>query len=116
MYNFNENTPLAALTVGQFFELYEQKKANKKPIVKEEPKIDRVGITEIRNLTGLSESQIYKLSAKNAIPCRKFGNRLVFSITVVSEWMELNTVSKETSRQKAARQLAKLAIKKSKNY
>ena len=57
-----------------------------------EPKDDRVGIDEIEQLTGLSRSQIYKLTMKNAIPHRKFGKRLVFSIKAISEWMDLQTL------------------------
>ena len=80
-----------------------------------EPKDDRVGIDEIEELTGLSRSQIYKLTMKNAIPHRKFGKRLVFSLKAISEWMELQTLEKETNKQKAARQLAKSATRRAKN-
>jgi predicted DNA-binding transcriptional regulator AlpA len=80
-----------------------------------EPKDDRVGIDEIKLLTGLSLSQLYKLTMANAIPHRKFGRRLVFSVKAITEWMELQTTGKETNKQKAARELAKSAIKRAKN-
>jgi excisionase family DNA binding protein len=115
MSDFNENSLLVTLTVGQLFELFEQKKVSKEPVLKAESKVDRVGIEEINSLTGLSYSQLYKLTANNAIPHRKFGKRLVFSVKAVTEWMELQTTGKETSKQKAARQLAKLAMKRAKN-
>jgi predicted DNA-binding transcriptional regulator AlpA len=113
MSDYNESTPLALITVGQLLEIIEQKTVRKEP--KPEPKDDRVGIDEIKLLTGLSKSQIYKLSMLNAIPNRKFGRKLVFSIKQVTEWMEQQTTGKETSKQKAARQLAKLAMKRAKN-
>jgi predicted DNA-binding transcriptional regulator AlpA len=115
MYSFNENTPLAAITVGQLLEIIEQKTVNKVPEPKEEPKDDRIGIDDVKLLTGLSYSQLYKLTANNAIPHRKFGKKLVFSIKAITEWMEQETTGKETSKEKAARQLAKLAMKRAKN-
>jgi len=95
--------------------LLDQYTAKLAPAVLPEPKDDRVGIDEIKQLTGLSDSQLYKLTANNAIPHRKFGKRLVFSIKDVTAWMELQTTGKETSKEKAARQLAKLAMKRAKN-
>jgi excisionase family DNA binding protein len=115
MNSINENTPLAAITVGQLLEIIEQKTVRKEPEPKPEPKDDRAGIDEIKELTGLSFSQLYKLTANNAIPHRKFGKRLVFSRKAIKEWMEQQTTGKETSKQKAARQLAKLAMKRTKN-
>ncbi len=117
MKTFDENLPVGALTVGQLLEIIEQKTAARKTEPKPESvtKNDRTGIKDIKLLTGLSYSQLYKLTANNAIPHRKFGKRLVFSIKQVTEWMELQTTGKETSKQKAARQLAKLAMKRAKN-
>jgi excisionase family DNA binding protein len=117
MSDYNESTPLALITVGQLLEIIEQKTAARKPQPKPEPeqKNDRAGINDIKELTGLSYSQLYKLTATNAIPHRKFGKKLVFSIKQVAEWMEQQTNGKETSKQKAARQLAKLAMKRAKN-
>lgn len=117
MKTIDENLPVGALTVGQLLEILEQKTATRLPDPKPEPepKEDRVTIDEIKELTGLSYSQLYKLSANNAIPHRKFGKRLIFSLKSITEWMELQTTGKETSKEKAARQLAKLAMKRAKN-
>jgi predicted DNA-binding transcriptional regulator AlpA len=115
MTSINKDTPLVDITVGQLLEIIEQKAASKVEEPKQEPKDDRAGIDEIKLLTGLSKSQIYKLSMLNAIPNRKFGRKLVFSIKQVTEWMEQQTTAKETSKQKAARQLAKMAMKRAKN-
>lgn len=117
MDTIDENLPVGALTVGQLLQIIEQKTAARQPEPKPEPepKDDRTGIAEIKQLTGLSYSQLYKLSANNAIPHRKFGRRLVFSIKQVTAWMEDQTTGKETSRERAARQLAKSAMKRVKN-
>lgn len=115
MKTYDENTPVGALTVGQLFQIFEQKSVSILPEPKEEHRDDRVGIDDIQSLTGLSYSQLYKLTANNAIPHRKFGKRLVFSLKSVTEWMEMQTTGKETSKQKAARHLAKSAMKRTKN-
>ncbi len=115
MTSINENTPLVDITIGQLLEILRQKAASKVSEHKAEPKDDRVGIDDIKALTGLSYSQLYKLTALNAIPHRKFGKRLIFSVKAITEWMEQQTTGKETSKQKAARQLAKLAMKRAKN-
>jgi excisionase family DNA binding protein len=117
MNTFDESTPLALITVGQLLEIIEQKTAarQQEPKPEPEPKDDRTGIDEIKQLTGLSYSQLYKLTANNAIPHRKFGKKLVFSLKAITTWMEQQTTGKETSKQKAARQLAKLAMKRTKN-
>ena len=92
----------------------EQKGEREAPEPEPEPVEERVGIDEIQQLTGLSLSQLYKLTMSNAIPHRKFGKRLVFSLKAITEWMELQTTGKETDKQKAARQLAKTAMKRAK--
>lgn len=115
MSNFNENTPLAIITVGQFLELIDQKVTKKEPEQSEEPKDDRIGIEEVKEITKLSYSQLYKLTAKNEIPHRKFGKRLVFSRTAIKDWMEKQTTGKITQKEKAAQRLAVLAKKRNKN-
>jgi excisionase family DNA binding protein len=107
--------PLSEITVGQLLQILEQKSVITVSELKAEPKDDRVGIDDIKSLTGLSYSQLYKLTANNAIPHRKFGKRLIFSVKAITEWMEQQTTGKETSKEKAARQLAKLAMKRAKN-
>jgi excisionase family DNA binding protein len=114
MNNLNENTPLAILTVGQFLELIEERTTPQVPEIKEKPREDRTGIDEISKFTGLSNSQIYKLTSQNKIPHRKFGKRLVFSRKEVKQWLEEKTVEKLTSKQNAAKHLAKLARNRSK--
>jgi excisionase family DNA binding protein len=115
MNQIDDSTPLAVITVGQFLELIEQKTQSKEPEQREEPKDNRTGIEEIKEITGLSLSQLYKLSAKNEIPHRKFGKRLVFKRSEVLDWMEQQTVGKVTRQQKAARRLASLAAKRNKD-
>lgn len=115
MQKIDDNTPLAVITVGQFLELIEKNTTKEDMEPKQEPNEDRVGIDKIIELTGLSRSQIYKLSSKNAIPHRKFGKRLVFSCTEVKDWMNEQTKEKQTSHKKAAKHLAKLASSRLKN-
>ncbi len=115
MTKIDDNTPLAVITVGQFLDLIEQKTSNKAPEEIEVHKDDRTGIEEIQELTGLSYSQIYKLTSKNAIPHRKFGKRLVFSRNEVKDWMNEQTTEKQTSQKKAAKHLAKLAKNRTEN-
>ena len=114
MSNYDDNTPLAVLTVGQFLQVIESKQPVPEP-EKKDPEDDRTGIDEIKKLTGLSYSQIYKLTAKNAIPHRKFGKRLIFSRNEVKDWMNEQTKEKQTSQKKAAKHLAKLAKNRSEN-
>lgn len=112
MQKIDENTPLAMITVGQFKEIMEQNISKEQPEKNEPPEDDRTGIEEIQELTGLSYSQIYKLTSKNMIPHRKFGKRLVFSRNEIKGWMNEQTREKQTSQKKAAKHLAKLAKKK----
>jgi excisionase family DNA binding protein len=52
---------------------------------------DRCEIEEAIALTGLSRSAIYKATCKNAIPYQKFGKRLIFSRSALSDWLNKNT-------------------------
>lgn len=115
MIKLDDNTPLAVITVGQFLELIDQKTQTKEPEQKKDPKDDRTGIEEISEMTGLSKSAIYKLTMKNKIPNRTFGRRLVFSRSEVKDWMEQQTKSRVTRKEKAARRLANLAAKRNKD-
>lgn len=115
MNKIDDNTPLAVITVGQFKELMEQNISKELPEKNEPQKDDRTGIDEISEMTGLSKSAIYKLTSKNAIPHRSFGKRLVFSRNEIKDWMNEQTREKQTSQKKAAKHLAKLAKKRTKN-
>ena len=99
---------LADITVGQFIELIE----NRTQSNKQESTSERINIQNVEHLTGLSRSMLYKLSAKNEIPHRKFGKRLVFIRSEIESWMESQTTPKLNRDQKAAKHLAELATRK----
>lgn len=109
MFLVNVNVPLASLTVGQFLEIISNSQPNK-----QEPENERINIQNVEQLTGLSRSMLYKLSAKNEIPHRKFGKRLVFIRSEIESWMESQTTPKLTRDQKAATRLANLVAKRTK--
>lgn len=117
MINIDKNTPLGALTVGQLLEILAQIQKEEKPKeeVKVEIKEDRILINEVKEITGLSLSQLYKLTYKNAIPFRKFGKQLIFSRLKINEWVEKNTNEVESSVQRVSRQLAASAMKRARN-
>lgn len=104
----NKELPLASLTVGQFIELIE----NRTQSNKQESTSERINIQNVEHLTGLSRSMLYKLSAKNEIPHRKFGKRLVFIQSEIESWMESQTTPKLNRDQKAAKHLAELVQKR----
>jgi excisionase family DNA binding protein len=108
MYLVNVNVPLASLTVGQFLEIIKNNAQSNKL----EPETERINIQHVEQLTGLSRSMLYKLSAKNEIPHRKFGKRLVFMQSEIESWMESQTTPKLNRDQKAAKHLAELATRK----
>jgi predicted DNA-binding transcriptional regulator AlpA len=55
---------------------------------------DRCSIKEALEITGLSKSRLYKLTASYAIPCSKFRKRLVFSRIELLRWVENQTKEK----------------------
>jgi excisionase family DNA binding protein len=73
---------------------------------------DRIGIDEACNLTGYRKPTIYKLSFNGAIPCTRFGKRLVFSRKELSAWMKERTIRKISPEAQALEQLAVDAKKK----
>jgi excisionase family DNA binding protein len=111
MIKLDENTPLAIITVGQFLELIDQKVTKKEPEQSEELKDDRIGIEEVKEITRLSYSQLYKLTAKNEIPHRKFGKRLVFSRTAIKDWMEKQTNWKDYPKGKSRPEVSEISRK-----
>ncbi|WP_423148622.1 helix-turn-helix domain-containing protein [Rubrolithibacter danxiaensis] len=81
------------------------------PSAIEEPKSDRCYFNEALQITGLSKSKMYKLTAKGEIPCKQFGSKLVFSRKELMSWIESQTVIKH-DHSKAILSLAESAIKK----
>lgn len=55
---------------------------------------DRCYFDDALEVTGLSKSKMYKLTASGEIPCKQFGSRLVFSRKELLEWVERKTKPK----------------------
>lgn len=68
---------------------------NKKPEPQQLP--DRCGFGDALEITGLSKSKLYKLTASNEIPHKRFGSRLIFSRKELLTWLESQTVDKHDS-------------------
>lgn len=56
--------------------------------------IDRCNFNDALKITGLSKSKMYKLTSTGNIPCKQYGNRLVFSRNELLAWMETETKPK----------------------
>ena len=76
------------------------------------PPSDRIGLKEAMDITGYLKSSIYKRSMTGAIPCQKFGKRLVFSRKELTAWMESQTISAIPAGDIISARLAKEARKK----
>lgn len=59
-------------------------------------KLDRCTFGEALEITGLSKSTLYKLSASNAIPCKRYAGKLIFSRKELTDWVEEQTVEKSS--------------------
>ncbi len=62
-----------------------------------QPLPDRCTFEDALELTGLSKSKLYKLTAANEIPNKRFGSRLIFSRKELLAWVEAQTVDKHTT-------------------
>jgi predicted DNA-binding transcriptional regulator AlpA len=74
--------------------------------------LDRIGLNEAMEITGLKQSAIYKKTMQGDIPNKKFGKKLIFSRRELEIWMDQNTVRKRTPEEIASKQLAKIARKR----
>lgn len=66
------------------------------PAPQPEPQ-DRIGIDEACILTGYRKATIYKKSFAGEIPCERFGKRLIFSRSVLIDWMNEKTINRHTA-------------------
>ena len=72
---------------------------------------DRCDLSDAKKITGLSESKLYKLTATNEIPVKRYGKKLIFSRKELIQWVESKTIS-DTMQSNAVLELAKSANKK----
>jgi excisionase family DNA binding protein len=66
---------------------------------------DRVFLDEAEQITGLSKSKLYKLTANKEIPFSRFSNKLVFSRKDLYAWMESQTVPQQSIKSGIAESL-----------
>lgn len=78
-------------------------------IPKQQPLQDRCSLAEAMVITGLSDSQLYKMTSLGTIPFEKYGKRLQFSRRALAQWIEERTMPAPTSEEIMSRKLAKTA-------
>jgi excisionase family DNA binding protein len=66
------------------------------PQTNQTSKPDRCTFDEALEITGLSKSKLYKLTSSNEIPCKRYGNKLIFSRKELADWVEENTIDKDS--------------------
>jgi excisionase family DNA binding protein len=73
---------------------------------------DLIGIEEACNITGWLKATIYKKSFDGTIPCSRMGKRLVFSRKELTQWIQSQTIRKQSLEQTATLHLQKEAKKR----
>ena len=93
MYKINDDTPFAALTVGQVGNMLSDITQLHTPIVS--PISDIMRVNEVAELTGYSKATIYKLIHRKQIPFHKpahGGRKVTFSRKAIEAWLQANHV------------------------
>lgn len=95
--NENELSKILKEEISSVFDNYSDlfNQSNELPVV------DTINLTSAiaflaENGYDISKSKLYKLSSERKIPCKKFGNKLIFSRKELLDWMQSNTRSKLT--------------------
>ena len=89
MYKINDDTPFAALTVGQVRNMLSDITQWHTPIS------DIMRVNEVAELTGYSKATIYKLIHRKQIPFHKpahGGRKVTFSRKAIEAWLQANHV------------------------
>jgi len=94
MYIITESTPIAALTVGQFKELFISSFRVETP---KQPEPEIIGLKDCLKLTGYSKPSIYQKSSNGQIPCFRRDGKLYFRREEIINWMTSNR--KETKEE-----------------
>ena len=92
MYKINDDTPFAALTVGQVRNMLSDITQLHTPIVS--PISDIMRVNEVAELTGYSKATIYKLIHRKQIPFQPAhgGRKVTFSRKAIEAWLQANHV------------------------
>lgn len=92
-FNISDNTPIAALTVGQLKELLPSFLSLDKAISEERSDIPEImGKSECCRLTGFKPSTISKYMNERSIPYYKSGKKVLFKKSEVLEWLLSNRI------------------------
>lgn len=82
--------PQFAAECFKYFNSIENRLSQKAPI----PNVnDRCTLSEAVEITGLGKSKLYKLTATDDVPVKRYGKKLIFSRRELIEWVESKTVS-----------------------
>lgn len=73
---------------------------------------DLIGIEEACDITGWLKPTIYKKSFLGEIPCSRMGKRLVFSRKELTNWLQSQTIRKQSPEETATKHLQKEANKR----
>lgn len=90
-FEITDNTPLAALSIGQFKELIGEL-TMRVPQKLIDPLPETIGKDECSRLTGYSKNTINKMVCERKIPYYKSGARVLFSRGEILSWMLANRV------------------------
>jgi predicted DNA-binding transcriptional regulator AlpA len=98
MLKITPETPIAALTVGQFTELFFSNKTSIPRSESQHSESQIFGIDECKKLTGYSSSAIYQRTSKNEIPHFKRDGKILFRRDEIISWMTENRVKTQSEQ------------------
>ena len=90
-FEISDSTPLAALNIGQFKELFSEF-AMRVPQKQAEPLPETIRVNECAELTGYSKNTINKMVSLKKIPYYKSGARVLFNRKEITDWLLANRV------------------------
>ncbi len=91
MYVINDSTPIAALTVGQFKELFHTTPQKAPEVIQQTPPPERRTLHSIRELAefiGCSTPTAHAYKKSGWIPCRQIGRTILFDTVDVLNAMD----------------------------
>lgn len=92
-FNISDNTPIAALTVGQLKDMLPELLSQAYPAVSESNTIQEVfGKVECSRLTGFALATINTYISQRKIPFYKKGSKVLFKKSEVLEWLLSNRI------------------------
>jgi len=98
MFTITDGTPIAALTVGQFKELFFTTPPPTPEIIQQTPQPERKTLHSIRELAdfiGCSQPTAHKFKKSGRIPCRQVGRKVMFDTVEVLAAMDQSKKSRK---------------------